>query len=547
MPFNTALSGIRAANDDLRLTGNNIANASTTGFKESRAEFGDVYSTSVLGSGLNQVGSGVRVQSIAQQFTQGNISFTENVLDLAVSGSGFFVTNTNGEQGFTRAGTFSLDQDGYVINNVNGRLQGFIADGNGNLGTLPGDIQIQTANLQPQSTSEVEVEVNVDARASAPQIAYTINAASITNIDTIAGGVDTIGITNPDGIETAITIGTVDSDTSTVAIDADTPTTIAAALNAAAGVEAVVNAAGDGVDIILDEGYTLTQNSGSDDLALSNTTSLTSGIGFDSSDPSTYNHSTAVTIYDSQGVPHTMQQYFVKQPFDPSLATNVDDANRWQMVVEIDGNNVGASTTTTNLLTSLNTAQPAVFDLKFNTDGSFDEITTGDIDIENWIPVDSTGVPTGVNGPTGSNFRVSLTDSSQVGSEFEVRSVSQDGTATGRLAGINIDDEGVIFARYTNGQNRVLAQVVLADFANTQGLQSLGDTSWAETSESGEPVIGGPGTASLGLIQSGALEGSNVDLSEQLVNLIIAQRNYQASAKTIETADQTTQTIINLR
>ncbi|MGH1487697.1 MAG: flagellar hook-basal body complex protein, partial [Cellvibrionaceae bacterium] len=130
---------------------------------------------------------------------------------------------------------------------------------------------------------------------------------------------------------------------------------------------------------------------------------------------------------------------------------------------------------------------------------------------------------------------------------FEVRAVDQDGLTSGRLAGINIDDTGVVFARYTNGENIVLAQIALADFANTQGLQSVGDTAWAETSESGVPVIGGPGTASLGLVQSGALEESNVDLSEQLVNLIIAQRNFQASAKTIETADQTTQTIINLR
>ena len=543
MPFNIALSGIRAANDDLRITGNNIANASTTGFKESRAEFGDIYSTTVLGAGLNQVGSGVRVQSVSQQFSQGNVSFTENVLDLAVNGSGFFVTNTNGEQGFTRSGTFSLDKDGFVVNNIDGRLQGFIADGIGNIGTLPADIQIETTNLQPQATTNVEVEVNVDARAIPPQSAFTIDAAGIAAIE--AAGVDTIGITNPDGFERFITVGTDDSDPDTPAIDPDTPATIAAAITEASGVEATVNADGE-IEIILDIGYSLTTNSAGNDLATAATTSLTSGLGFDSSDPSTYNHSTAVTVFDSQGVPHTMQKYFIKQPFDPSTEV-IADGNRWQMVVEIDGNNVGPSTDTTDLLTSFNTAQPAIFDLKFNSDGGFDEITTGDINIDNWIPVDSNGIPTSVNGPAESNFLISMGESSQVGGAFEVRSVSQDGTATGRLAGINIDDEGVIFARYTNGQSRVLAQVVLADFANTQGLQSVGDTGWAETSESGEPVIGGPGTAALGLIQSGALEDSNVDLSEQLVNLIIAQRNYQANAKTIETADQTTQTIINLR
>ena len=149
--------------------------------------------------------------------------------------------------------------------------------------------------------------------------------------------------------------------------------------------------------------------------------------------------------------------------------------------------------------------------------------------------------------PTSSNFLIELTNTTQVGSDFEVRLVDQNGLTSGRLAGVNIDDTGVIFARYTNGENIVLAQLALADFANTQGLQSAGDTSWTETSESGVPVVGAPGTSSLGFVQSSALEESNVDLSEQLVNLIIAQRNFQANAKTIETADQTTQTIINLR
>ena len=111
MPFNTALSGIRAASNDLNITGNNIANASTTGFKSSRAEFGDVYASSILGAGSNPIGSGVRLQDVAQNFKDGNIAFTENELDLAVKGSGFFVVQKGGEQFYTRAGLFSLDKD----------------------------------------------------------------------------------------------------------------------------------------------------------------------------------------------------------------------------------------------------------------------------------------------------------------------------------------------------------------------------------------------------------------------------------------------------
>ncbi len=536
MPFNTALSGIRAANDDLRLTGNNIANASTTGFKESRAEFGDVYSTSVLGAGLNQVGSGVRVQDIAQQFGQGNISFTENVLDLAISGSGFFVTNLNGEQMYTRAGTFGLDQDGYAVNNTNARLQGFLADGNGNIGNTQADIQISTSNLPPQVTTAVEIEYNLDSREPVPQTAFTIDAAGVAAIE--AAGVDTITVTSPQGAVDTIILGTA---------GVDTATTIRDALIAATGVEASLDGAGTGVEVILGEGYTLTANTAGSNLTNTTTTALTSNIGFDPTDPTTYNHATSTTVYDNQGNPHTMQQYFIKQPYDPGNAA-INTPNDWRMVVQVDGRNVGGpSADTTNAQTAANTAILSVHPVSFSSSGTL--VGTGDITIDNWIPVDSSGTVTGATpaAATPVVFNVSMANSTQVGAEFEVRSLNQDGTSTGRLAGINIDDEGRIFARYTNGQNRVLAQIILADFPNTQGLQALGDTSWAETSESGEPVINAPGAASLGLIQSGALEDSNVDLSEQLVNLIIAQRNFQASAKTIETADQTTQTIINLR
>ena len=534
MPFNTALSGIRAANTDLRITGNNIANASTTGFKQSRAEFGDVYASSI-GSGANQTGSGVRVQDVAQQFQQGNISFTDNILDLAISGSGFFVTDLNGDQTFTRAGTFGLDENGYIVNNVNARLQGFLADDNGNINSLASDIQITSRNLQPQTTGQVSSEVNIDSREVPPQTAYSISAARITDLD---GANVTIGITNATGIESTIDISTA------VGAGDDTAATIAGIINSITGVQAIDN--GGGVEIVLSEGFSLTTNPtvvGASALTDTPTTSVSNG--FDATDSTTYNHSTAVTIYDSLGNPHVLQQYFIKQPYDPANTTTI--ANHWQMAIQIDGADVGAPT---DPLDPINTATLAVYDLFFLQNGELDEVATGDIDIDNWTPLDSAGDVIGAIGPTGlpnSDFEISLSGSTQVSGDFEVRAVSQTGTTTGRLAGLSIDDNGFIFARYTNGQNRVLAQVALADFSNSQGLEPVGDTSWAETFDSGVPLVGEPGTASLGLVQSGALEESNVDLSEQLVNLIIAQRNFQASAKTIETADQTTQTIINLR
>ncbi len=121
------------------------------------------------------------------------------------------------------------------------------------------------------------------------------------------------------------------------------------------------------------------------------------------------------------------------------------------------------------------------------------------------------------------------------------------GDWTGQLHGLEIDDTGVVFARYTNGQARALGQVAIAGFSNPNGLQPLGDTSWAETFSSGAATLGTPGSSGLGVLQSGALEGSNVDITAQLVNMIVAQRNFQANAQVIQTEDTITQTVINLR
>lgn len=764
MPFNIALSGIRAASSDLRVTGNNIANASTTGFKESRVEFGDIYSTAAIGAGLSQTSSGVSVQDISQQFSQGNILFTENALDLSISGSGFFVTSFNGSQAYTRAGTFGLDQEGYIVNNGNARLQGFGADSTGNISGLIGDIQIQSSNILPNPTTNIDLALNIDSRETVIQTSgtqyissggtatangngytaqsldftnpagstntftstsaentfdtvsdlnrllgvtatseatatlsewtsglnVTINGASITNtgislatateinnlpgltatydaatpsisvVSTIGdlifeatgsgaadqlltvtgssgaaqtleydGAGDLVGTghlgvsgifkadtaTLPLGLAT-VGAGATDYDF-TITVDgvasaadislpvadyasyAEMATALENAINADANISGVTvaydtdhfvftsgttgtsstvaltgvggSAADLGIDtgtatagvsnitvggiitLELDQNYSLTDNSATPIFDNPLTTFVNNS--FDPLRPETYNHSTSVTVYDSLGNPHVMQQYFIKQPYDVNDPTTT--ANHWQLAVQIDGENVGDPA-----ISAPNVATLATYDLFFTENATLDLALSDNLLISNWTPIDSEGNALGALGPLNvasggsvpvpepaisSNFTINLSESTQVGSDFEVRSLDQNGSTTGRLAGIDVDDTGVIFARYTNGENQILAQVALADFPNEQGLQSLGDTSWAETFDSGEPVIGGPGTASLGLIQSGALEDSNVDLSEQLVNLIIAQRNFQASAKTIETADQVTQTIINLR
>ncbi|EAT12517.1 flagellar hook-basal body complex protein [Bermanella marisrubri] len=277
---------------------------------------------------------------------------------------------------------------------------------------------------------------------------------------------------------------------------------------------------------------------------------------FDAQDQDTYNHATSTTIYDSLGNSHIMTQYFVREPLDP---TRPNEENVWAMYVQIDGKDVGDPDSTLPFPDNL---EPTQFrqELFFNPDGTFDQQSTGPIFVTNWDPVDEEGSPTGAlksqnvlegglplnDPPTNSNFEILLEDSSQFGSPFSVSEVSQNGYTTGRLTGLEIDADGFIFARFTNGQAEVLGQVALASFKNPEGLIPLGDTAWGESFESGTPTVGSPRTGTFGNLRSSALEDSNVDLSEELVGLIIAQRNFQASAKTIETSDTVTQTIIQL-
>ncbi len=654
MPFDTALSGIRAASSELSITGNNIANASTSGFKTSRAEFGDVYATSVLGAGSNQTGAGVEIQDISQRFTQGNITFTESELDMAVNGNGFFVLSDGGDRTYTRSGAFGLDSQGFIVANNGSRLQGYSADSAGNIDNVIGDLLVNTNIIDPRQTTGVDQQLNLDAtqpvlqsngrsftaagdligiatpgtsngyvaqgvditdpdgdilsytssvNATAAQTASELNSiAGITataettaTLSNLAGtitvtvnGVD-FAVTSLSDLETEIN-GVTNSSLPGVSATLDTAGT-SLTLVSSVGDDLRISVAGAGatldvqgtqgatqslstagtsaavvggaMTVIVDNGYQIGNEAPSGTglfQALGDSTDPTNAVfsdtvinAFAANDPSTYNSATSTTIFDSFGVQHVMTQFFVKQPFDGSDPTT--SPNHWQMFVQIDGQDVGDPDIANGPPTL------ASYDLYFNEDGSLDEELTGSILVSNWTPSNadpsfqpSQPMPVSQGGglpipepPTSSNFQIRVNGSTQFGTSFAVNSIDQNGFTAGQLSGLSVDESGVIFARFTNGESLALGQVLLADFANQQGLQPVGDSAWAETFESGSPNINAAGNASLGAIQSGALEESNVDLSEQLVQLIISQRNFQASAKTIETADQTTQTIINLR
>ncbi len=406
MSFKIALSGLNAASAELSVTANNIANANTTGFKQSRAEFADFFPQSAYGLSQNAIGAGVRLERVAQQFTQGNVNFTDNALDLAISGEGFFTVSDGGATLYTRAGEFGTNRDGYVVNASGHRLQVFPrnAGGAGFDASRTVDLRLSNADNPPGATTRIEAGFNLPANAVAP---------------------------------------------------ATTP--------------------------------------------------------FDATDPTSFNTSTAVTVYDSLGTAHAANLYF----------TRTANPNEWTVNMQVDGVDVGASTT-----------------LQYSDTGTLVSPAGGQITLPATVPT---------NGSAPLSLTLDVSASTQYGEGFAVSRLGQDGFATGRLAGIDVGEGGVVQARYTNGQSAQIGQIAMASFPNPQGLQQVGSTAWAQSFNSGAPVSGAAGTGNFGDVQSGALESSNVDLTAQLVNMIEAQRNFQANAQMISTSDQITQTILNIR
>ena len=407
MSFQHGLSGLNAASMQLDVIGNNVANANTVGFKTSEAQFSDVYAASLSVGGGSDVGIGTRVTAVEPSFTQGNIRVTENPLDLAINGSGFFRLDANGSAVYTRNGQFHLDKDGYIVNTDGARLTGYAASANGTIvPAAPVDLQLTTSDIQPQVTGSSTVVANLDSRAALPTAAP-----------------------------------------------------------------------------------------------------------FDSTDTATYNSATSMSVYDSLGNAHVLSTFFVKT-----------GANTWDVYGTLDGTQVGAG--------SLGT-------LAFQTNGLLDPALST-------IPM-TVSAPVATGAATPLAFTIDFTGTTQFGSSFGVTTLQQDGYASGRLTGFAVDDDGIITARYSNGQSRPQGQVVLANFNSPAGLKPLGSNLWTETSTSGPALIGVPGSGNLGVMQSGAVEDSNVDLTKELVDMITAQRVYQANAQTIKTQDSVLQTLVNMR
>jgi len=432
MPFRTALSGLNAASADLRVTGNNVANSGTVGFKESRAEFADVFASSFGGISQTAVGTGTRLAAVTQQFSQGNIDFTGNNLDLAINGEGFFVLDDGGSTVYSRAGAFQVDRDGFVVNAQGQRLQTFDVNEAGERGARLSPLQLLTGAADPNPTGRVNAELNLSA--------------------------------------------------DTEVIPGATP--------------------------------------------------------FNPAEPESFNHSTSLTVFDSLGTARSASLFFRKD-------RDEDGGVSWDVWATIEGAVDDEGNLREFHLTDVDEGEDR---LVFGADGRLqlgdDEngLRTLPIDDEFEFP---NGADFGDGDDAGITFDFS--EITQFGGNFAVNRLNQDGFASGRLDSIGIDDSGTVSAQFTNGQSQILGRVAMASFENPQRLSQLGDNAWAESFASGEPLTAAAGEGNLGFIQSGGLETSNVDIAQQLVNLITAQRNFQANAQVITTADTVTQTIINIR
>jgi len=253
-----------------------------------------------------------------------------------------------------------------------------------------------------------------------------------------------------------------------------------------------------------------------------NKPAITTPPAFDPSDSTTYTTQTSVSIYDSLGVSHKLTTYFVA-----GAATAAPPTRNWTAYHYI----------TDDSLPPVSVAAPAT--LTFDSTGKLTVPANGQVSLLPWSPPGSSAGPI--------TAKIDYTGSTHLSSAFSVNALKQDGLAAGKLTGISIDDAGVIFARFSNGGSTPLGKVAMTRFSNPQGLTKLGDTTWGQSPASGAPILGEPGTGNFGLIQSGALEQSNVDISKQLVNLIIAQQAYQANSQTISTENSIVQTILNIR
>lgn len=411
MSYQTGLSGLSAASSDLDVIGNNIANANTVGFKSSTAQFADMYANAIATTVNTGVGIGARLAAVQQNFSNGSFTKTDQPLDIAINGNGFFQLSNNGTAVYSRNGVFHLAKDGTIQSTQNLPLMGYAMGPNGKLNTgSVGPLVISTADIPPTATKTIGASFNLNSQDPAPTTAP-----------------------------------------------------------------------------------------------------------FNPSDTTSYNYSQTVPVYDSLGGQQSVTVYFVKNSTG-SYDVHGTSGNSATPVGPDPAGNLGTITfDSSGRLTSTNAAN-----LAFTIPNSADD------------------------GATTQALSLNLTGTTQYGEKNGVVSLLPDGNSSGQLTGFGVGADGTLTGSYSNGTTRTLGQVALATFTSPNGLVNLGNNLYGQTADSGPAQLSAPGSTNHGSLQGGQTEDSNVDLTSELVNLITAQRNYQANAQTIKTQQAVDQTLINI-
>lgn len=489
MGFGQGLSGLNAAAQNLDVIGNNIANSGTVGFKSATASFADVYASS-------RVGLGVKVAAINQRFTVGTVQGGGGEYDIAIDGAkGMFrLTDQSGAVMYSRNGEFLVDKNSYIVNAQGYRLTGYPA---GAIGANPVELQVPTANVAPQATATGTTVANLNANAKVVYLTDTVTSPAVNGTVTLGGTPyeftrDAGGALVWDAaVPPAGTYGTAPNE---VTID---------------GTGAIT--AGDISQI---PGYV-------------NYTAEVTEIGrpFNPTISASYTNASPMTVYDSLGNSHQVMQYFVKRPAD--VAGN----SVYDVYYTMDGQAMSPTTEAAGVW-----GNPQQF--TFNKAGAMTSAPVVTL---------SFAAPGGAVTPADPlSIAMNYTGTTQYGSDYKLVA-KPDGYTSGEFSGINIGADGSLVAAYTNGETQVVGNIVLADFSNLQGLQPIGNNAWSETAASGQPILGQPGTNGMSRVVGQATEASNVDMSKELVNMIIAQRTYQANSQTIKTQDEIMQVLMNLK
>lgn len=535
--LNSGVSGLKSFQTKMDTIGNNIANVDTTGFKSSRVTFAELMNENIGGNSggssapslSNQVGLGVRVASVDRDFSQGTIENTGKTTDLAIEGDGYFIVNDGTQDLMTRAGNFTFNQNGNLVDQAGNFVQGYNANQSGNIlgGGATDDIQIDFENaLAPKQTGEVNLAGNMDADTSIRQIvtaqsAFTDNSGNIAPSDTDINNLNqtTTALADGDVIEMEITSndGSTTETASFTYGSANDGTTLAEM------VDSFNNSMTEGEVSLVDGMLMLRSNElGNSDFSV-NSLAVASGAGeinlpdFQVTQEGETNTQTmSTTVYDDLGKEHTLMLDFTQTA-----------ENEWAYEAKFANGEVinsGATGTVT-----------------------FDEM--GQVDSGGNFPIEFDPG----NGAEAASFDVELGDASR-GTSFTqyagtntAKVVSQDGYTQGSLVDINIDGDGRVKGVYDNGQNKDLAQIALGEVQNEDGLEMVGGGLFRATSAAGEVFVDTADNFSDSSINSGALEGSNVDLAQEFTEMITSQRAYQSSARVISTSDEMLTEAVNLK